>query len=180
MQRVGAFGHSFGGAASLRLCGLDPRVKAAVNLDGWTFGALATRTSAQNVMILYEGAQLLQEKSEQKRTAAKPVILQTVQQQLDEADITAVAASLHNFGGLELYIDGTQHLDFSDQPLLPPLRRSATGPIAPQRIVAITRALVLAFFDESLRGTPAPWLNDPHTRFAEVSGGRVAAGTPQP
>ena len=33
-DRVGAFGHSFGGAASVQVCSVDPRVRSALNLDG--------------------------------------------------------------------------------------------------------------------------------------------------
>lgn len=38
-QGFGLFGHSLGGASSLHTSLLDPRVLAAVNLDGWQYGA---------------------------------------------------------------------------------------------------------------------------------------------
>ena len=41
-NNAGAFGHSFGGAVSAQICYQDPRVKAALNEDGWMFGDVAT------------------------------------------------------------------------------------------------------------------------------------------
>jgi hypothetical protein len=93
-----------------------------------------------------------------------------MEDQLDRADMAAVDASLGKYGGDELYVAGTQHLDFSDQPLLPPLRRgSYTGPIAPLRIQAIVRASVLDFFDATLRGRPSTLLKNPQQTFPEVT-----------
>lgn len=42
LDRVGAVGFSFGGAVAAHWARLDPRVVAAVNLDGWLFGAPGT------------------------------------------------------------------------------------------------------------------------------------------
>ena len=140
LTRVGAFGHSFGGATSMALLGADPRVKCAVNLDGWTLNGLATRTT-QPVLFVYEAA------SEQRRP---PV---TVDAQVDAADNAVVDGSLAEYGGLRAYVAGTQHLDFTDQTLVSPVRRlTATGPIQGERIREITRGLVLGFFDQQLKG----------------------------
>ena len=164
-DHTGAFGHSFGGAVSLKLCGLDPRIKAAVNLDGWTFGALQNRTAQQPILIEYE--QITAERKKQLATLTGPG---TVGDQLDRADFAAVDRSIGPFGGSIFYVAGTQHMDFTDQPLLPPLHRvSATGPIAPAEIEGIVRETVVAFFNQSLKHTPAPLLNDPHHRFKEVT-----------
>ncbi|HET6361085.1 MAG TPA: alpha/beta hydrolase [Gemmatimonadota bacterium] len=38
VDRVGAFGHSYGGGAAVRLMQVDPRVVAAANLDGGAYG----------------------------------------------------------------------------------------------------------------------------------------------
>lgn len=49
----GLFGHSFGGATSMQTTIRDSRVKAAVNLDGWLFGAqlLDKKTNSPMLMI---------------------------------------------------------------------------------------------------------------------------------
>jgi predicted dienelactone hydrolase len=140
-NRVGAFGHSFGGAVSTALLGVDPRVKCAVNLDGWTFQGLDHRTT-QPILEVYEGG-------------SEPLHPETgVEGALDDFDNAAVDGSLARYGGFRAYVAATQHLDFTDQTLLSPLQRlTYTGPIEGARIRAITRGLVLGFFDQTLKGT---------------------------
>jgi predicted dienelactone hydrolase len=141
LDRVGAVGHSFGGAVSMRLLGLDPRVKCAVNLDGWTFQGLERRTD-QPVLFVYEGSGELR---------PPPV---GVEGALNTADNAAVDGTLQRYGGLRAWVAGTQHLDFTDQTLTSPLHRvTFTGPIAGERIRTITRGLVLGFLDQTLRGS---------------------------
>ncbi len=141
LTRVGAFGHSFGGATSMALLGADPRVKCAVNLDGWTLNGMATRTT-EPVLFVYEKAS----------EARRPVT--DVDSQVDADDNAAVDASLARYGGSRAFVAGTQHLDFTDQTLVSPLQRlTNTGPIKGERIREITRGLVLGFFDRELKGT---------------------------
>jgi pimeloyl-ACP methyl ester carboxylesterase len=155
-NHAGAFGHSFGGAAAFRMLGLDPRIVSAVNLDGWTFGALASRTT-QPIMLIDE--QAVADREQELLSISPPG---GIPDQLDRADNAAVESSLTGFGGYRLYVRGTQHLDFSDQPLLPPLRRlQFTGPIEPARIDTILRETVLGFFDQTLHNQPAAILNTP-------------------
>jgi predicted dienelactone hydrolase len=45
LQRVGAFGHSLGGAAAAQAAHVDPRIDAAVNMDGAMFGTVTTEGS---------------------------------------------------------------------------------------------------------------------------------------
>ena len=51
-QSVGAFGHSFGGAASLRFCSDEPRCKAAVDLDGALHGDAEPATNKPLLFFL--------------------------------------------------------------------------------------------------------------------------------
>jgi predicted dienelactone hydrolase len=140
MTHVGAFGHSFGGAAATNLLGVDPRIKAAANLDGWTFQGLDHRTT-QPLLIVNEG------------TAALPHQEIGVEGALDTADTAAVNGSLTKYGGYRAYVGGAQHLDFTDQTLYSPFRSlTFTGPIQGERIREITRGLVLGFFNQTLLG----------------------------
>lgn len=164
-NHAGAFGHSFGGAVALRLCGLDPRIKAGVNLDGWTFGALKNRTAEQSILIEYE--RVTAERRQQLASLPQPG---NIDDQMDRADFAAIDENIQQFGGERLYIAGSQHMDFTDQPLLPPLRRlSFTGPIAPHRMETILRQTVLGFFEQSLRNEPSALLAAPHAAFPEMT-----------
>jgi hypothetical protein len=50
--RIGAFGHSYGGAISAELCHRDGRVKAGMNMDGSVFGLSVTRGGACPFLLL--------------------------------------------------------------------------------------------------------------------------------
>ena len=140
-SRIGAFGHSFGGAATMNLLGRDPRVKAALNMDGWTFDALDHRAT-QPLLYLYAGV---------------PPTTPTgtsVDDQLERQDLTAVKWSLARYGGCEAYIRNTEHADFTDETLLSPIQRlTYTGPLSPERVRLVVRSLVLAFFAQTLNHT---------------------------
>ena len=148
MSRVAAVGHSFGGASSMRLLGLDPRVKCAVNMDGWTFGGLERRTG-QPVLYLYAALP--------RAVNPEPWLPppgNSEDDQLERIDRAIVTASLKRYGGYEAYLYGTQHGDFTDATLGSPIQRlTYTGPIAGDRIRTMTRALVLGFLDQTLKGT---------------------------
>lgn len=167
---AGAFGHSFGGATALALCGpgpgtSDPRIKSAVNLDGWTFAGLAERNAGQQILLLYEGIS----QDREKQVANLPQ-LGSVQDRLDLLDFADTEASLHKYGGYRLFLAGTQHMDFSDEPLLPPFRRLAyTGPISPQEGSKVLRQVVLQFFDQTLRNKPSAILTPDPVNFPELT-----------
>ena len=161
--RVGAFGHSFGGAASLALLGgeppaQDPRVQAALNMDGWTFDALDRRTT-QPVLLLYAAPA--------NGPLVPPSASASIDDQLERQDLAAVGSSLARYGGCATYIRATQHADFTDETLVSPLRRlTFTGPMPGERIRTLTRALVLSFFDRTLNhsAVPAPTYPEAESR----------------
>jgi predicted dienelactone hydrolase len=148
-SRIGAFGHSFGGATSLALLGQDPRVRCAINMDGWTFAGLDHRTS-QPVLMLYSAPPAA--------VNPHPETLPSdayQSDQLERTDRMLVDANLARYGGSKGYVLGSQHADFTDETLLSPIQRlTYTGPIPPARMRQLTRSLVLNFFDHTLRDRP--------------------------
>jgi dienelactone hydrolase len=52
LQRVGAFGHSLGGAAAAQAAHVDQRIDAAVNMDGAMFGTVTTEGSRVPFLLL--------------------------------------------------------------------------------------------------------------------------------
>jgi len=156
---TGAIGHSFGGAAATSMCAEDPRVRAAVNMDGWFFGAIRERGPNQPLLVINA--------SEQN---APPDANAKVATLLDTEDFADTEASLRRFGGDLLSIKGAAHDDFTDQPLVSPLRMlSHRGALPAQRIQEIVRTYVLAFFDQALRGEDPAVLRAHAGCYAEVS-----------
>lgn len=157
---VGAVGHSFGGAAAMGAAAADARIKSAINMDGWIFNGLAGRTAKQQIMVMYAAVPNVDP------LAALPPGA-TVTDKLDHEDFAALKRSLQQYGGFTAGIDGVQHLDFTDKPLMSPLRRfSGRGDLPAQRVQQIVRAYVLSFFDETLRGEKPPLLDGEGSPFA--------------
>jgi dienelactone hydrolase len=164
-ERAGAFGHSFGGAASIQICSVDPRIQSALNMDGWTFGDIQHRAAKQPTMFIYAkaipyGTKDLKPSTPESRTLNA----------LNESDENEVATSLKQYGGYKLYVSGTSHMDFTDNPLINPSRRwGQPGHISAAEIQSIVRAYVLAFFDETIRGEKSSLLKPgSSSRFNEV------------
>jgi hypothetical protein len=69
-------------------------------------------------------------------------------------------------GGDYLTLAGSLHANFSDRPLLLPLRKwSGGGRIDPVRAQAIVRGVAAAFFDRWLRGEGSGVLPSPDLRI---------------
>jgi predicted dienelactone hydrolase len=173
-SRAGAFGHSFGGAASVQVCSVDTRIRSALNMDGWTFGDIHHRAANQPIMFMYGAASIprpqdLNSKDPVARTEAE----------LDLNDARQIDSSLNEYGGYKLYVDHTSHMDFTDHSLVSPWRNwTERGHIAPARIQTIVRSYVLAFFDKTLRGEDPPLLQSGDSSpFHEV---RIKQFIPEP
>ncbi len=160
---AGAFGHSFGGAVAAQVCYEDPRVKAALNEDGWGFGDVATHGLDKPYFVLNDDpgkvpAQLNPTDVQARRET-----------ELDDEDSDNLKRSMHRYGGYLLTILGSKHEDFSDRPLYSPLRRlTDAGTISPQRMHAIVEAYTLQFFSHTLLGKAAPLLAANHSPYKEV------------
>jgi len=166
MNRVGALGHSIGGAVAMQAAFMDQRIKAALNMDGWVFDDVAHQGLAKPLMLIYEGKDQID--------AMRPVPgTETPAQQrywaFDDEDQANINVNLRQHGEFRLSIEGTSHWNFTDRALYSPLRRwSAAGPIQPDRGYSIIDAYVRAFFAHSLNGADEPLLQQSPSPFSEV------------
>jgi hypothetical protein len=166
LTRVGAFGHSLGGAAAAEACYLDPRIKAALNMDGWMFGQVLAHGLSKPLMLIYEKGVEVQPSSAE--LAKMPKFVQRYWKTNAEDD-AAIEAGLQRFGGYRLYIDGTSHWNFSDRALYSPLRTwTGAGPIQPLRAYEIISRYALAFFSNTLNDTQQSLLAGTTRLFPEV------------
>ena len=152
-MRVGAFGHSMGGAASVQVAKDDPRVRAALDLDG---------TLVPNVVNSVVDSGLL-----------KPFLMfdhphpgetnyhrdAVVFRDAKPAYRLSLAGSEHSFSG-----------DFGLLPFIPmSAKKAALGTIDPAHALTITKAYVEAFFGEYLEGRKSPLLNGPSPEYPEIT-----------
>ncbi len=149
-ERIGALGFSFGGAAAAQLARDDPRVKAAVNLDGWMFGSAAGRGVPKPFLIV----------SSAPDAAGAGDDRSSYELLLDRQNEREVESGLRRYGGYVALVRGTRHFDFCDASLLPSVRHTGLGSLDGRQVAGIVARYVGAFFEESLDGRPSPLLAD--------------------
>jgi dienelactone hydrolase len=151
VSRVAYVGHSLGGAASFEACAQDPGCAAAVDLDGtlWT-EVRHTGLEAPSLAI---------------RAAPKePCDAFCVAADADFATVDAIGDST------QVRVAGSRHMDFSDFGLMwrPLGHLVSLGAINDHRMTQITRALVVSFLDEHVRGAPAGSFTTAGAAYDEV------------
>ncbi len=138
LKRVGALGHSFGGATAGELLLVDRRFKAAANLDGTQEGSVFGHELPSPFLFVQEddAVGLVGNRLNRALYDASPGPLFTVQ------------------------VIGASHLNFSDLALFPPLLglKNLLGPAEGTQVLAQTNRFLVAFFDQALRGQSSPLL----------------------
>jgi pimeloyl-ACP methyl ester carboxylesterase len=157
LEKVAVMGHSTGGGATIEFCARDPRCKAGIGLDAYlgpVSKAVLQDGLEQPILYLY---------SEEWPSARN--------NELFEQLFASSRGPAYAFT-----IQGTDHYDFSDLPLLTPLAPAIglKGPLPASRVVPIIDTLELAFLKQHLLGE-APYqkqsagvLTQPQTIFPEV------------
>jgi dienelactone hydrolase len=149
LQRVGAFGHSLGGATALQFCHNDSRCKVGIDVDGAPLGSVVAQGLTKPFMFL------LSDHGHEPESETRPVW----------ANIHSLYDRLPGDGRYGIMIRGANHFGFSDgaitrSPLLMGvLHTFGILPLDGRRQIAITRRYVSAFFDVYLKGAPASELN---------------------
>jgi dienelactone hydrolase len=191
-NNAGAFGHSLGGAVSVETWATDPRVHAAVNLDGWQFGSQASnatravtgpsggRAIACPLLFLYES-----EGNSFNAPPSNPAPGKTswsfeeTEAAVSAWDVLHVRPLLERYGGQALVLEGSIHPTFIDKPITSPIKRLAGGSdIDARRAHLIVRDYLVQFFDQALKGKPSPLLNGAKT-YPEMNT-LIQARVPEP
>ena len=141
LTRVGAFGHSIGGAVAAAAAIKDDRIKAALDLDGSFFGQMQRDGLRKPFMFIEEDLPVYAD-------PAKRSSFDLINDALNASDLEAMKKS----GAYRIFLHGSTHESFTDRSLFSPLRRlSGVGSIPANREYEIVRAYALAFFDKTLR-----------------------------
>lgn len=155
MNRLAAVGHSFGGALAVRICWLDARVKAAVDIDGWLFDAAPNGWIRQPFMHISDGGRW---PTPADLTAADPqrrfpaILSHETEQRLN------TAFSTH--GGVSITVKGSKHDDFADFPYLS--RASLLfGRHPDKRFIPLAADYVTAFVDWAETGRRSVLFTEP-------------------
>ncbi|MGW2227056.1 alpha/beta hydrolase family protein [Streptomyces formicae] len=147
--RIGAGGHSIGGAAALAVMSTDPRVRAGMNMDGH-FHTEPVGLGKRPFLMLG---------SELDHTPGK-------------GDGENWDSTWNGLNGWKrwLTVQGSGHFTFTDVPVLTG-QAGVVDPAVPlsgERSEQITRAYIGAFFEQELRDRPQPLLDGPSPAHPEV------------
>ena len=138
LASVGAFGHSFGGAAALQFCVEDARCKAAIDVDGIPFGDVVRGANLSKPLLF-----ILSDHSNEPAAETGPV----------HANIDAIRQQLPNRDNY-LVLAGSRHFNFSDMALTKNTRIAKVvgllGPIDERQALATTSQWIRSFFDRYL------------------------------
>ncbi|WJH33797.1 hypothetical protein N6H14_27970 [Paenibacillus sp. CC-CFT747] len=174
LDRLGAAGHSIGGAAAYNLALTDKRVKAAVNVDGFvyrtppkdadTLAPLLMLANDRYHVQLFEKRRAWMEKFEDLPELDQQINLEIYgsREAYDEEyrkaneNLLGLADAVKKSGALYT-IQGSDHMKFTDIGLyfgLQPLREriGIGGETEPVRCLRITEDLTAAFMDRHLKG----------------------------
>ncbi|MCC7358782.1 MAG: dienelactone hydrolase family protein [Anaerolineales bacterium] len=138
LSRVGVYGHSTGGGATVVFCAADERCAAAFGQDPWVGPVPA------DVIAAGLSQPFLAMMSADWSTPENTARLDTLQ----------AAGTGDNY---RLVLAGTRHFDFTLLPLLTPLAPALgfKGPLSAERVLPITTNYLVAFFDSYLKGQGA-------------------------
>ncbi|MCP5097544.1 MAG: hypothetical protein GY943_18515 [Chloroflexi bacterium] len=150
LTRIGVFGHSTGGGATLEFCQRDARCDAGMGLDAWVLPVtdMDTAVPEQPFMFISTPAWL----GVNNQAAGKRIVADAIN---DAYDLT---------------IANTQHYDFIDLVLFSPLtpQLGLSGTIDSEYSLTMQNEYALAFFDQYVKGEERGMLERP-SPYPELS-----------
>lgn len=160
LTRVGAFGHSFGGAQAAQFCSQDSRCKAGIDIDGSLHGSVIQSGIHVPFMFLLSGYGDFSSDAEVRQI---------------ESDIQSVYERLPASGRLRVIVKGANHFTFSDDGALLKsrvfrlaLRAFGKLRMGGRRQLVVTSYCVRSFFDIYLKGESTPPSSFPSPAYPEI------------
>lgn len=166
--RVGAFGHSQGGAASLQLAKDDSRVRAVFDLDGMMTMDVARSGVPKPVAVMNSDMMPIQAMTRNPLTSYDSMLRTAT-----PGYHWRLAGSVHFFEsdyGLLPFLPPSAELNAAVHPSSPfQLRMPLVGSIDSVRALTITEKYVEGFFGEYLQDKRSPLLNGPSSEYPEIA-----------
>jgi putative CocE/NonD family hydrolase len=143
LERVGAYGWSFGGATAIQLARSDPRIRAAVDHDGQLFGDVRETGTDRPIMLLHN--------EENANPQGDPGIAELIQT-VESWNAKLLSESTDDW--YDIGIEGSNHGSFSDLALFLPGEGGEPSHRTYLRQHQVIIELTRDFFDKYLRGRP--------------------------
>jgi len=164
LNNIGAMGHSFGGATAFNATYLDHRIKAGINMDGSLYEVKNRDVINKPFMFIRSGSfkdWLVDFKKDKN-------LDNEINKQL--SDELHIIKNVINQGGSAIYVEGTQHFNFTDLQFYSELIKltGITGDINGKRGSSIVNQYVLDFFNKQLKGTGGNLIQGSNDMYPEV------------
>jgi dienelactone hydrolase len=163
-SRIAMAGHSAGGAATIAAMLADPRIRAGIDIDGSTAAPIPDEGLGRPFLFLGH------------QSGYTPGSAGTASTPRDSKPRKSAVATWERDWKLLvgwkrwLVVAGAVHASFTDLALLADgLGIDLGAGLSGARSLDITRAYVLAFLDQHLRGRPQALLDQPSPRYPEVT-----------
>jgi predicted dienelactone hydrolase len=154
LNKIGIFGHSFGGAVAAEACFMDRRLKTGLNMDGLLFGKVAEQGASQPFFFM--NSDVSRPTRADLHSSDGPFRRES---QTNAWGYHQMDQWFNRHGGYYLKILGASHMDFSDYPLRSRLREfNGGGKIPTVRAMKIINDYTVAFFNKYLKGKDSPLL----------------------
>lgn len=164
VDNIGAMGHSFGGATAFNATYLDHRIKAGVNMDG-SLNEVEDRDDINKPFMFIRSGNFEDwlANFEKDRNSDDEVTKFL-------SDELHIMKNVIEHGGNVIYIEGTQHFNFTDLQFYSELIKLSgiTGEINGKRGSNIVNQYVLDFFNKQLKGTGGNLIQGPSDIYPEV------------
>lgn len=143
MEKIGMFGHSYGGATAMQMLMRDNRIKAGINMDGGLYGADAPNQGVGKPFLMMNAEEMEEYMSDAKNTVENDLAT-SLFKELDRRQELA----LRN-GGYSLTIPNTNHASYTDISLFTRLLREKGE--NPQYVHQIINEVSLEFFNQYVK-----------------------------
>ncbi|WP_379160631.1 alpha/beta hydrolase family protein [Paenibacillus sp. sgz5001063] len=177
LGHVGVFGHSIGGATAYD-ASYDPRISVGIDLDGGLY-RLRDREGLRKPFLFINSESYFEKlKRVMDNRVYTDAELKSMGSTREWEDQVTEDKKLElermretvGVGGQALYIDNTEHLNFTDVQFVSPIFKmlGITGKIKPERADFVINAYMLDFFDMYLKNQGGNLMKGPDSRFPEV------------
>ncbi len=174
LARVGAFGHSLGGATAHVLAATEPTVRAALNIDGDPMGSVLDVRPTQPLMLVSSESPSIDDAPDLPSPEHRQRTIEGLERSERRRTADWARMSSASRATWRVRVQGTRHLNFEDAALFASRlqtrqeRWMRVGPIDGRRGLTVTATLVRAFFDHTLRGQSDRLLRDPSASLPEA------------
>ncbi|WP_337031887.1 alpha/beta hydrolase family protein [Paenibacillus illinoisensis] len=164
LNNIGVMGHSFGGATAFNTTYLDHRIKAGINMDGSLFEVKNRDVINKPFMFIRSGSFKEWLGDFKKDTDPDNEVTKQLSDELH------IIKNVIQHGGSAIYVEGTEHFNFTDLQFYSPLIKltGITGDLNGKRGSRIVNQYVLDFFNKQLKGTGGDLIQGPNDMYPEV------------